>query len=279
MQDPFGGLAARLGLTRPLAFLDLATTGTSVRNDRIIEIAVTWLQPDGNWRTVSRRVNPGIPIPPEATAIHGITDEDVAHERPFAAYARSVHERLEGCDLAGFGIVRFDLPLLQAEFARAGLEFDWSDRWIVDAMAIYHAKEPRDLDAALHFYVGDALPAEAGAADHVAATMAVLVAQTERYDDLPPDVHGLDAFANPDRADWIDSSGRFAWREGEAVITFGRYEGEPLRQLAEEKPDYLEWVLRQDFPADAKQIAGDALDGAFPEPPAEPEPGDLSSGQ
>jgi DNA polymerase-3 subunit epsilon len=257
-------LAQRLGLTRPLVFLDLETTGTSVAHDRIVEIAVTWLSADGDTRTVTRRVNPGMPIPAEATARHGISDEDVAEERPFSAFAKSLHAQLVDCDFAGFGIVRFDLPLLQAELARAGVEFEWSGSRVIDAMTIYHTLEPRDLAAASRFYLDEPLAEQPSAGEHNEAGMAVLAAQLDRYEELPGDLAGLDAFCNPERADWIDSSGRFAWRDREAVLTFGRYEGTPLRQIAEERPDYLEWLLRQDFPRDTKEVAGRALEGEFP---------------
>lgn len=234
----------RLELRRPLAFLDLESTGTKPAHDRIVEIAVLKLYPDGHEVVRCRRVNPGVPIPPDATALHGITDADVAGAPPFAAYAVAFYEFLDGCDFAGFGIRRFDLPLLRAEFLRAKqIEFSWRDRAVIDALAIFHSKHPRDLAAAVKQYCGHDFPQAHSAEEDVRATFDVLRAQLDQHADLPSDVSELDRVCNPSEVDWVDGEGRLVWVHGEATFAFGRHEGETLRAVALEAPDYLAWVL------------------------------------
>jgi DNA polymerase-3 subunit epsilon len=261
-------LVERLKLQRPLVFLDLESTGTSVSSDRIVEIALLRLHPDGREQFLCRRVNPGMPIPAEATAIHGISDADVRTEPPFASYAKSLLEFLGSCDFAGFAIARFDLPLLQAEFARAGLEFGWRDCAVIDAMGIFHAKEPRDLTAAARFYCGRDLCGAHSAEEDLRATVAVLRAQLERYEDLPDCVGELNEFCNPRNPNWVDDGGKFIWVNGVATVGFGKYKGTPLQRLAGEDPDYLEWILKQDFSPEVMQIVRDSLSGRFPQAPA-----------
>src|SRR5688572_1545605 len=174
MQLPFA-------LERPLAFFDLETTGLNPRTDRIVELAVLRIAPDGDLVERVRRFNPGIPIPAEASKVHGITDEDVAAEPPFSARAKSLLELLEPCDLAGFNIRRFDLPMLLAEFKRAGLEMDLKERRVVDIQAIYHREERRDLTAAARFYLGREHPEAHSALSDIRTSAAVLSAQLTRY--------------------------------------------------------------------------------------------------
>jgi DNA polymerase-3 subunit epsilon len=257
-------LAAALVLERPLVVLDVATTGVEVRRARIVEIAVIRIEPDGRTHTTVKRTNPGVEIPPGATAIHGLDDEAVADEPPFCAYARSLHAQLDDCDFAGFGIERFDLPVLEAEFRRCGLDFEWRDRRIIDALTIFHRQEPRDLGAAMRFYRNEPFPAIHDAGDDARAGLAVLASQLERYSDLPRDMAELNAWCRPQTARWIDATGRFIERNGEPVFAFGQFEGMPLRVVAAEQPGYLAWLSEQGLPDDALAMVREVLDAASP---------------
>ena len=192
-------LAAALKLERPLAFIDLETTGTSVSTDRIVEVAVLKLSPDGTVDLRSQRLNPGTPIPPEATAVHGITDADVSDRPSFRRLAASLLSFLDGCDIAGFGVARFDLRVLEAEFARAELQFSISERAVVDALSIFFAREPRDLRAAMQFYCSRDLEDAHSAEGDVIGSLEVLAAQLERYSDLPNEIAGLDLLSGADQ--------------------------------------------------------------------------------
>jgi DNA polymerase-3 subunit epsilon len=260
-------LVERLRLQRPLVFLDLESTGTSVSSDRIVEIAILRLHPDGSEKFFCRRVNPGMPIPAEAKAVHGITDADVKGEPPFASYGKSLLELLSDCDFAGFAIARFDLPLLEAEFRRAGLEFVWRDRAVIDAMAIFHAKEPRDLAGAVRFYCDRDFAGAHAADEDLRATMGVLRAQLGRYEDLPDSLGGLNELCRPRNPNWVDADGKFTWVGGVVTVAFGKHKGTPLQQLAGEDPDYLAWVLGGDFSPEVKELVRNAIEGRYPEPP------------
>ncbi len=255
-----------LELSRPLAFIDLESTGTSPERDRIVEIAVLKLHPDGREEFLCKRVNPGMPIPPDAIAVHGITDADVADEPPFSQYAQSIAAVLADCDYAGFGITRFDLPLLRAEFWRAKqIDFRWREHGVIDAMTIYHQKHPRDLAAAVREYCGREFQHAHSAEEDVRASMDVLLGQMERHQDLPGNVDDLNRVLNADANERIDHDGKFAWVDGEATITFGKNKGRSLRDLARRDPDYLAWILNQDFADDVKEIARAALRKEFPQ--------------
>jgi DNA polymerase-3 subunit epsilon len=260
-------LAERLRLQRPLVFLDVESTGVSVSSDRIIEIAALRINPDGSEEYRCKRVNPGIPIPADATAVHGITDADVANEPPFTAYAQTLWQLLSECDFAGFGVSRFDLPLLEAEFGRAGLQFAWRERRVIDAMAIFHNKERRDLPAAVLFYLGREFASAHAAGQDVGAALEVLYAQLQRYEDLPSGLDELHSYCNPTNPDWIDPDGKFIWSNGVPTIAFGKHMGTPLAGLVANEPDYLAWVLKGDFSPEVKQLVKNALDGAYPKPP------------
>lgn len=256
-----------LSLQRPLVFLDLETTGTDPGSDRIVEIAVLRCEPDGSQRTRTRRVNPERPIPAGATAVHGIRDEDVRDEPTFREVARGLLDLLEGADLAGFNVGRFDLPLLERELSECGMDLGLASRRVVDAMTIYHRKERRDLSAAVQFYLGHDHENAHGAEADISATLEVLDAQLERYPDLPRTVDELDNWARA-RPDSVDRSGKFVWRDGEVVLAFGKHQGKTLREIVTRAPDYLEWVARSDFPDDARQLVRRALGGELPDPPS-----------
>jgi DNA polymerase-3 subunit epsilon len=247
-----------LELTRPLVLIDLETTGIDPARDKIVEIALLRIEPDGTELLRARRIDPERPIPPEATAVHGIRDEDVAGAPPFRRVARSLFELLAGADVGGYNVRRFDLPLLEREFRECGLEPALGERRVVDAMAIFHRKEPRDLSGAVRFYLGRGHEGAHGAEADLIATRDVLAAQLERYADLPRTVEGLDAWTRV-RADAVDGEGKFVRQNDEIVFAFGRHAGRPLRQVAREAPDYLEWIVGSDFPEDAKSLVRRAL--------------------
>ena len=246
-----------LVLTRQLSTIDLETTGTDVREDRIVEVAVLTVYPGGKVVPFVRRVNPGRPIPAGASAVHGITDADVAGAPAFAAIAPDLFATLTGCDIAGFGVVNFDLPLLVNEFARVGLPFRVGGRAVLDALSLYRRREPRDLTAAVQFYLGaDRASAHAALAD-AGYALAVLDAQVGRYGlpARPADLHAT--FAE------VDVGGAFRRDpNGAVVFAFGKQRGRPLDQVAAEAPDYLRWVLRQSFLDDALALVRGALAAA-----------------
>ena len=256
-----------LNLRRPLAFVDLETTGTCPASDRVVEIAIFKVFPDGTEDFRCNRVNPGVPIPPEATAIHGITNADVANEPPFASYARSLNEFMADCDIAGFNVAGFDLRMLEGEFGRAGVDFSREGRAVIDAMRIFHLKEPRDLAAAVRFYCGRDHTEAHSSEDDARAAADVLQAQLERYGDLPRDVEGLHEVCTPVDPSWIDPDGKFRWSGSDAVIAFGPQKGRTLQDVAAAEPGFLEWMLKKDFSPETMQIVRDALSGRFPQPP------------
>jgi DNA polymerase-3 subunit epsilon len=247
-------------LTRPLAILDLETTGTDAKEARIVEISILKLYPDGSRDLRTRRVNPGVPIPPEATAVHGITDADVADAPPFSRIAAGVVEFLDGCDLCGFNVKRYDLRVLSAELKRSGRTLPLIGRFLVDPLQIFHDRERRDLAAALKFYCGKTHDGAHGAEADVLATLEILDAQVERYEDLPRTIEGLHAHLSD--SDALDFEGNFT-RDGAGriVFNFGKYKGRTLDEIARDprRADYLTWILDQDFFDDSKAIVREAI--------------------
>lgn len=262
-------IADRLAIQRPLAFLDLETTGTSVERDRIVEVSVIIVAPGGRVTRFASLVNPGVPIPEGATEVHGIGDDDVQGAPFFSDFAPQLARDLAACDLCGFNLRRFDLKLLAAEFARADVWFNPDEARVVDAMTIFHLNEKRDLEAAVKFYCSRQHHGHRAEED-VLATIDVLHAQVMRYEELPKDVPGLDTYCRGTKPDWLSKDGRIAWRDGAARITFGKHNGKSLQDIAKEFPDYLRWIADKDFPEDTKRIAMNALQGVFPmmPPPA-----------
>ncbi len=261
-------LSARLTLDRPLVCLDLEATGVWVESDRIVQIALARIAPDGDVREWSSLVNPGQPIPAETSAVHGIHDADVAAAPTFAALTTTLTELLGGCDLAGYNVQRFDRRLLAAEFRRAGVPDPTAGARVLDAYTIFVRQEQRTLDAALRFYgVADAFASRRAhdARSDVAATVAVLAAQLGAYPALPRSVEALHGWLHPRGADWIDDDGKLVWKDGVATVAFGSGGGRSLADLAATDRGFLEWVLRKDFSEQVKRIVRDALEGRFPE--------------
>lgn len=255
-------------LTRPIVFFDLETTGTNIQSDRIIEISAVKISPGGERVVKTRLINPTIPIPREASDIHGIKDEDVAGKPPFKAIAQSLYLFLEGCDLGGYNSTKFDIPLLINEFKRAGLEFSLTDRNAVDVFTVFRKKERRTLAYAYQFFCGKELKGAHGAEADIMATIEVFEAQLAKYagdEDSPlTNIESVTEFCNAKEPGWIDETGKFKWRGAEAVVGFGRYNGETLSSVATGNPGFLKWIVNNDFPADAKKIAQDALRGQMP---------------
>ncbi len=261
-----------LQLQRPLVVFDIESTGTDPSRDYIIDLAVIRLEPDGSRSAREFRFKPGIPIPAAATAIHGITDEDVKNAPAFKDKVDEVDHWFRDADLAGFNIARFDVPMLVSEFRRAKREFSMKGRRLVDAQRIFHMKEPRTLSAAAKFYVGVEHTGAHGALADAEMTLRVLERQLERYEDLPRDVAELNDWCFPPNPNAADLEGKLRWNaEGELELAFGRYQNRTLRELAsmDEGRRYLEWMLRQEFAADVKQYAQDALAGRFHRRPSD----------
>jgi DNA polymerase-3 subunit epsilon len=254
-----------LRLDRPLAFIDVETTGLSPYSDRIVELSILKIYPNGSKEYKSHRVNPGIPIPAETTAIHGITDADVAGEPLFRQYARNIRDFLEDCDIAGFNVIKFDLPFIEAELARANIEFSRRGRYLIDSQVIYHQRDPRDLQAAYKKYCGKEMDNAHSAEEDAKAAAEILDGQLETHRDLPKDAAGLSSLCYKVEENTVDVEGKFIWAEGDVVCNFGKYKGRLLKEIAKAYPDYLEWMSHGDFSAEVREIADKALKGEFPE--------------
>ncbi len=251
-----------LELDRPLAVFDIESTGLNPHCDRIIELAVVKVLPGPDRARQVRTwlFNPGVAIPMETTAIHGITDEMVASAPKFADKAAEILEFFDGCDLGGFGLSKLDIPILEEEFARCGIDFAASRRRMFDALRIYHKREPRDLSAALRFFCGEEPVDAHGAEVDALSALRVLEGEFAKYPDLPTSPDELDRYVNDRDPSLLDREGRFRLENGEAVVNFGRKKGRRLRDLAVEDTSYLVWILHGDFAHDTKSIVREALD-------------------
>jgi DNA polymerase-3 subunit epsilon len=241
-----------LKLIRPLAFVDLETTGTNFVKDRIVEIAVLKLMPDGNVHEKQTRINPQVPIPPQVTAIHGISDNDVKDAPTFEQIAKTYFLFLDECDLAGFNSTRFDFPILLEEFHRAGIIFDVSTRKFVDVQRIYHLMEPRNLTAAYKFYCErELIDAHTAMAD-VKATFEVLKAQLDRYpENLKNEIDFLHELSKD--GDYVDLGKRMYFENGVETFNFGKHKGRQVIEVFRVEPSYYDWLLKGEFPMDFKE--------------------------
>lgn len=240
-----------LQLKRPLAVIDLETTGTNVATDRIIEIAIIKVMPDKSVVSKVKRIHPGMPIPPSSTAIHGISDEDVKDCPTFKQAANELRQFMENCDIAGYNSNRFDIPLLVEEFLRAGLEFDVSGRQFIDVQKIFHLMEKRTLSAAYKFYCDKNLENAHSAEADALATYEILEAQLGRYEQLQSEVTALAEFTKED--EYVDFARRMVMQNGTEVFNFGKYKGRAVREVLKIEPQYYDWMMKADFPLNTKQ--------------------------
>ncbi|GEC79248.1 3'-5' exonuclease [Flavobacterium aquatile] len=242
-----------LKLTRPICFFDLETTGIDVAKDRIVEISIFKVYPNGNKESKTWLVNPTIPIPAATTAVHGITDEKVANEPTFKELASQIHNMIKDSDLAGFNSDRFDIPLLAEELLRAEVDFDMKNRVSVDVQTIFHKKEERTLSAAYKFYCNESLENAHSAEADTMATYEILKAQLDRYDDLDNDMKWLSEFTTRKKS--VDFAGFIALnKEGKEIFTFGKNKGQLVEEVLEKEPGYYGWIQGADFPLYTKKV-------------------------
>ncbi|MBN2813409.1 MAG: 3'-5' exonuclease [Bacteroidales bacterium] len=243
----------KLKLKNPLIFFDLETTGIDVANDRIVEISYLKIYPNGDEESKTMKVNPTVPIPAKVTAIHGITDEDVKDAPKFSEIAKTLGKVFEGCDFAGYNSNKFDLPLLAEEFLRVGADIDLKKRKFVDIQVIFHKKEQRTLSAAYKFYCDKDLQNAHTAEADTRATYEVLMAQLDRYDDLPNDIDELSKFSSHNRnADFL---GRIIYdEEGNEVFNFGKYKGQRVVDVLKKDQGYYGWMMNGQFPLHTKNV-------------------------
>ncbi|MBF0504642.1 MAG: 3'-5' exonuclease [Candidatus Omnitrophica bacterium] len=252
-------------LIKPLVVLDLETTGIWIEKDRIIEIGMIKLNVDGQQETFNTKVNPGMPIPPVVTELTGISDLDVKDAPSFGAIASRVKSFIEGADIGGFNVERFDLPLLAREFLDAGVAFDYSSSTIYDAQKIYHVHERRDLFAAFAFYCHQELKSAHSALADSKATLDILQEQLKRYGNSREDIEALKEFDYKQSSEFFDHERKFRWWNGELYMTFGKYaKKESLKVIAKKDPHYLEWVLDRDFSDEVKSMIQGVLNGEHP---------------
>ena len=252
----------QLNLKRPLVFFDIESTGLNIATDRIVEISIVKVSPGApgcpnDVEVKTRRINPTIPIPAEATAVHGITDEDVKDCPRFSQIAKSLAQFMQGCDIAGYNSNKFDIPLLAEEFLRAGVDFDFRKRNLVDVQNIFHKKEQRTLKAAYKFYCGRNLDNAHSAEADTMATYEVLEAQLDRYagdeeDPLVNDVEALSKYSTSSR--FVDYAGRIVLDDkDEPVFNFGKHKGRPVKEVLAHEPSYYNWMMEGDFTLDTKR--------------------------
>ncbi len=244
----------KLNLNRPIVFFDLETTGVNVASDRIVELCYIKVHPNGNKESKSMRLNPGMPIPPQSSAIHGITDEDVKDCPMFKEVAKDLLMVFKGCDIGGFNSNKFDIPVLVEEFLRCGMDIDLSNTRFVDVQNIFHKMEKRTLEAAYKFYCNkDLVDAHSALAD-TTATLEVLEAQLDRYSDtLNNDVAFLADFSAQNSS--VDFAGRIVMNDAnEEVFNFGKYKGKKVDEVLRRDPSYYTWMMNGDFTLNTKQI-------------------------
>ena len=243
----------KLNLKNPLVFFDLETTGTNINSDRIVEICYLKVYPNGNEESKTLRINPEMHIPEDASAVHGIYDEDVKDCPTFKDVAKKIASDIEGCDLAGFNSNRFDIPVLAEEFLRADVDLDMTRRKFIDVQVIFHKMEQRTLVAAMKFYCGKELEGAHSADADTRATYEVLQAQLDRYPELQNDIAWLSEFSS--HTSNVDFAGRIVYNEqGVEVFNFGKYKGMPVREVLQRDPGYYSWILQGDFTLNTKQV-------------------------
>ena len=255
----------KLNLKRPIVFFDLETTGTDICNDRIVEISVLKIMPDGEEILKTRRINPTIPIPLESSLIHKIYDEDVKDCPTFKQVAKNFEDFLKGCDLGGYNLLRFDIPLLAEEFLRCGIDFDIENRNIVDVCRVFHQMEQRTLSAAYKFYCDKSLDNAHSAEADTVATYQILMAQLDRYQNTPVEIaEGVQEYPVQNDMEMLhkfttqktaDLSGRIVYNNaGQEVFNFGKYKNVPVEEVLQKEPGYYDWMMKGEFPLYTKKV-------------------------
>ncbi|MBJ6367851.1 3'-5' exonuclease [Snuella sedimenti] len=243
----------QLNLNKPICFFDLETTGVNISQDRIVEISILKVFPDGKEESRTWLVNPEMPIPKEVTAIHGISDADVADKPTFKELAKEVHNMIKDSDLGGFNSNRFDIPLLAEEMLRAEIDFDMKNRVAIDVQTIFHKMEQRTLSAAYKFYCHKDLDGAHSAEADTRATYEVLKAQVDKYDEIENDTKFLAEFSS--RKNFADFAGFIAYnKKGEECFSFGKHKGKLVTEVLEKEPGYFGWLLNADFPLYTKKV-------------------------
>ncbi|PHQ55492.1 MAG: DNA polymerase III subunit epsilon [Lutibacter sp.] len=252
-----------LKLKKPIIFFDLETTGINIAKDRIVEISILKIFPNGNKESKTWLVNPEMEIPKEASDIHGITNEKVVTEPSFNELAKQVSELMKGCDLAGFNSNRFDIPLLAEEMLRAEVNFDMKDRVAIDVQVIFHKKEERTLSAGYKFYCGKDLENAHSAEADTNATYEILKAQLDKYDDLKNDVTYLNEYSTFNKR--ADFAGFILFDdEGEEIFTFGKYKNHKVKDVLKKDKGYFSWIQNADFPLYTKKVLVEIKENLFP---------------
>ena len=242
----------KLNLTKPLAFIDLETTGIDTARDRIVEIAIVKVMPSREILEYSERINPGMPIPSDATAVHGISNADVKDCPSFSQVAKKYFDIMNDCDWSGFNSSRFDFPMLTEEFGRAGLVFDNTNRRMIDVQRIYHKLEPRNLTAAYKFFCEKDLTDAHSALADTRATFEILESQLDRYDStLKNDIDFLHTFTKD--GDFVDSTRKMYFDKGIEKFNFGKHKGKVVTEVFRQEPNYFDWIMKSDFPLDFKE--------------------------
>ncbi len=248
-----------LNLTRPIVFFDLETTGINIATDKIVEISILKVFPNGNKESKTWLVNPEIEIPQGAIDVHGITNEKVVTEPTFKELASKVSEMIADADLAGFNSNRFDIPLLAEELMRVGIDFDMKNRKAIDVQVIFHKKEQRTLGAGYQFYCGKVLEGAHGAEADTNATYEILMAQLDKYDDIENSVDALSKFSTHGiRADFAGFI--LMNEEDQEVFSFGKYKGKTVEEVFNENPGYHNWIQNADFPLYTKKVLREIKD-------------------
>ncbi len=241
----------KLQLKRPVAFIDLETTGTNLATDRIVELAIVRISPDGSSQIKRRLINPQMPIPKGASDIHGITDEMIKDAPTFKQVANEIKQFIENCDLGGYNSNRFDIPLLVEEFLRTGLEFTVDGRKLLDVQRIFHMMEQRTLGAAYKFYCQKTLEGAHGAEADASATWEILEAQIERYPQIGTSIDEICKFCGDEEV--VDFARRFIFADNKEVFNFGKHKGRPVEDVLKSEPQYYDWMMKGDFPLHTKQ--------------------------
>ncbi len=241
----------KIKIEKPIVFFDLETTGTDILNDRIVEICILKYYPDNHEEITTYLVNPLIPIPAEATAIHGISNEDVKGKPTFKELAQNIINIIDGCDIAGYNIIKFDIPFIRVEFQRSGISYNFDNVNVLDPYVVFVKKEQRNLSAALKFYCNEEMENAHSAEADTIATRKIFFGQLEYYNDLPETIKGLSDFVNEGTRKNADITGRLIYNQNnEVVFNFGLHKGERVADNIE----YARWMIAKDFPEDTKDV-------------------------